>query len=192
MNIAAPMLGALLIEFLPLHSVLAVDVGTALLAILPLFFISIPQPDVDPSQEEQKTTVVEDMRLGFRYVWEWVGIRNIIFLAVLINLITMPAITLMPLLVKNEFSGGALEIASMQSSWAVGFLIGGILLSVWGGLSPQNPHCHASHVWHRHRHVARGCCPQCRFPAGAGWHFYRRIDECADERSCFCPAAKCS
>ncbi len=39
----------------------------------------------------------------------------------------------MPLMVKNEFSGGALEIASMQSSWAVGFLVGGILLSAWGG-----------------------------------------------------------
>ena len=132
-NIAAPMLGALLIAFIPLHSVLALDVATALLAILPLFFISIPQPKLDASQMEQETSVWQDMRLGFRYVWDWVGLRNIIFLAVLINLITMPAITLMPLLVKNEFSGGALEIASMQSSSAVGFLAGGILLSVWGG-----------------------------------------------------------
>jgi DHA3 family macrolide efflux protein-like MFS transporter len=132
-NIAAPMLGALLIAFIPLHSVLALDVATALLAILPLFFISIPQPKLDASQMEQESSVWQDMRLGFRYVWDWVGLRNIIFLAILINLITMPAITLMPLLVKNEFSGGALEIASMQSSWAVGFLAGGILLSVWGG-----------------------------------------------------------
>ena len=132
-NIAAPLLGALLIEFLPLHSVLAVDLGTAALAILPLIFISIPQPNVDPSQVEVKTTVWKDMLLGFRYVWEWAGLRNIIFLAVLINLISVPAITLMPLLVKNEFSGGALEIASMQSSLAVGFLVGGLLLSVWGG-----------------------------------------------------------
>jgi DHA3 family macrolide efflux protein-like MFS transporter len=132
-NIAAPMLGALLIAFIPLHSVLALDVATALLAILPLFFISIPQPKLDASQMEQESSVWQDMRLGFRYVWDWVGLRNSIFLAVLINLITMPAITLMPLLVKNEFSGGALEIASMQSSSAVGFLAGGILLSVWGG-----------------------------------------------------------
>jgi DHA3 family macrolide efflux protein-like MFS transporter len=127
------MLGALLIEFIPLHSVLTVDLGTAALAILPLLFTHIPQPKIDPSQEEGKNTVWMDMRLGFRYVWGWVGLRNIIFLAVVINLISMPAITLMPLLVKNEFSGGALEIASMQSSWAVGFLVGGLLLSVWGG-----------------------------------------------------------
>lgn len=132
-NIAAPLLGALLIEFLPLHIVLAVDLGTAALAILPLIFISIPQPKVDPSQAEVKTTVWKDMSLGFRYVWGWAGLRNIIFLAVVINMISVPAITLMPLLVKDEFSGGALQIASMQSALAVGFLVGGLLLSVWGG-----------------------------------------------------------
>ena len=132
-NIAAPLTGALLIEFLPLHSVLAVDLVTAALAILPLIFISIPQPKVDDSQAQDKTTVWVDMRSGFRYVWGWAGLRNIIFLAVLINLISVPAITLMPLLVKDEFSGGALQIASMQSALAVGFLIGGLLLSLWGG-----------------------------------------------------------
>jgi DHA3 family macrolide efflux protein-like MFS transporter len=127
------MLGALLIEFLPLHKVLAVDLVTAALAILPLFFIQIPQPRVESSKFEQKSTVWVDMRSGFRYVWKWVGLRYVIFLAVVVNLVTMPAITLLPLLVKDEFSGGAIQIASMQSSWAVGFLVGGVLLSVWGG-----------------------------------------------------------
>jgi DHA3 family macrolide efflux protein-like MFS transporter len=132
-NIAAPVLGALLIAIFPLHAVLAVDLGTAMLAVLPLLLIFIPQPKVDPSQDENKATVWGDMRTGFRYVWDWAGLRNIVLLAVFINLISLPAITLMPLLVKNEFAGGAMEIASMQSSWAIGFLIGGILLSVWGG-----------------------------------------------------------
>jgi DHA3 family macrolide efflux protein-like MFS transporter len=133
MNIAAPLLGALLIEFIPLHSVLAVDLLTAALAILPLLFINIPQPQVNPANAGGNSSVWRDMRLGFRYVWDWVGLRNIIILAILINLISMPAITLLPLLVKNEFSGGAMEIASTQSSLAFGFLVGGLLLSVWGG-----------------------------------------------------------
>lgn len=132
-NIAAPVLGALLLAAIPLHAVLAVDLGTALLAILPLAFIFIPQPKVDPAKAEGKVSLWSDMRQGLRYVWGWVGLRNIVMLAVFINLISLPAITLMPLLVKNEFGGGAMQIASMQSSWAVGFLVGGILLSVWGG-----------------------------------------------------------
>ena len=132
-NIAAPVIGALLLAFLPLHSVLAIDLGTAVLAVLPLLFIIIPQPEVNPASKDESTGIWGDMRLGFRYVWSWKGLRNIIFLAVLVNLISVPAITLMPLLVKNEFGGAALEVATMQSGWAVGFLVGGILLSVWGG-----------------------------------------------------------
>jgi DHA3 family macrolide efflux protein-like MFS transporter len=132
-NIAAPVLGAMLVAFIPLHSVLAVDLGTAVLAILPLLFIFIPQPQVDPAKADGKATVWQDMRMGFRYVWGWRGLRNIIILAVFINLISIPAITLMPLLVKNEFGGAAMQIASTQSFWAIGFLAGGILLTVWGG-----------------------------------------------------------
>jgi DHA3 family macrolide efflux protein-like MFS transporter len=133
MNIAAPILGAFLFALIPLHSVLAVDLLTAALAILPLLLINIPQPKRSESPDQIKTSVLGDMRDGFRYVWNWAGLRNVIFIAVSVNLVTIPAITLMPLLVKNEFSGGAMEVASMQSALAVGFLVGGALLSVWGG-----------------------------------------------------------
>jgi DHA3 family macrolide efflux protein-like MFS transporter len=133
MNIAAPILGAFLLALIPLHSVLSVDLLTAALAILPLLFINIPQPKREESPDQIKTSVFGDIRDGFRYVWNWIGLRNVIFIAVTVNLVTIPAITLMPLLVKNEFSGGVMEVASMQSALAVGFLVGGILLSVWGG-----------------------------------------------------------
>ena len=43
-GLVAPPVGALLLSFLPTQGILLIDVGTALLAILPLLFISIPQP----------------------------------------------------------------------------------------------------------------------------------------------------
>lgn len=133
MNIAAPPLGAVLVELLPLHGVLAVDIGTAALAILPLLFIQIPQPETVASTEVGKASLWSDMRAGLHYVWNWSGLRKVIFLAILINAISMPAFTLLPLLVKVEFVGGAMEIATVQSFWAIGFLLGGLLLSTWGG-----------------------------------------------------------
>jgi DHA3 family macrolide efflux protein-like MFS transporter len=133
LNIVAPVLGAVLVEFLPLHSVLALDLGTAALAVMILAFIKIPQPEVDPTNNPAGSSIWTEMRDGFRYVWNWSGLKKILILAVLINAISMPAIVLLPLLVRNEFGGQAMEIASMQSSWAVGFLLGGLLLSTWGG-----------------------------------------------------------
>jgi len=132
MNIAAPPIGAVLVSLLPLHSVLALDLATAGLAILPLLLVSIPQPGID-SAAAGKAPVWKDLRDGLQYVSNWKGLRNVLILAVLINLMSMPAFTLLPLLVKDAFSGGAMEIASMQSAWASGFLLGGLLLSLWGG-----------------------------------------------------------
>jgi len=133
MNIAAPPLGALLIEILPLHGVLSIDIGTAVLAILPLLFIRIPQPKTESAAETGKPSIWGEMRDGLQYVWDWPGLRKILGLAILINLISTPALILMPLLVKDVFGGGAMEIATVQSSWAVGFLFGGLLLATWGG-----------------------------------------------------------
>lgn len=133
MNIAAPPLGALLVAILPLHGILGVDVGTAALAILPLLFVQIPQPRSETGAAGGESSVWQEMREGFGYVWRWAGLRKVIIMAILINFISMPAIILLPLLVNKEFGGGAMEIAAMQSSWAIGFLLGGLLLSVWGG-----------------------------------------------------------
>lgn len=44
-NILSPPLAALLFSILPMQSILAIDVGTAALAITPLFFIYVPQPE---------------------------------------------------------------------------------------------------------------------------------------------------
>ena len=131
MNIAAPPLGALLVEIIPLHGVLAVDIGTALLAITALFLVQIPQPKIDPNAE--KSSIWGDLRSGLQYVWGWTGLKKVLGLAVLINAISVPAIILIPLLVTKQFGGGAIQIASMQSAFAVGFLVGGLLLAVWGG-----------------------------------------------------------
>ena len=44
LSIASPPLGALLMTIWPLQSILMIDVVTALAAIIPLFFIDVPQP----------------------------------------------------------------------------------------------------------------------------------------------------
>jgi DHA3 family macrolide efflux protein-like MFS transporter len=134
MNIAAPPLGALLVQFMPLHGVLGVDVITAALAIFTLLLIQIPQPKVEDSSKTEKLSIWGDMRAGFVYVWEWSALRKILGLAVLINAISVPAIILLPLLVTKEFGGEAIEVAAIQSAFAIGFLVGGLLLAVWGGL----------------------------------------------------------
>lgn len=133
LNFVGPAMGALFLELLPLHGVMMIDVGTALIAILTLLVIQIPNPVRTPSEDDEPESMWKDMRDGFRYIFSWKGMAIFLGMAMLINFVINPAFTLMPLLVKNEFFGGAPELAMLESTHGIGLLVGGILLSIWGG-----------------------------------------------------------
>ena len=132
-NIIAPPLGALLIELLPIQSILAIDVSTAILAIGPLFFIQIPRL-LRSDTIDDKSSVLTDLREGLRYLRDWKGVLMIMIMAMVINLLTNPAFSLTPILVTDHFSGGVLEFAWLQSASGIGMVLGGFTLSIWGGL----------------------------------------------------------
>jgi MFS transporter, DHA3 family, macrolide efflux protein len=135
MNIISAPLGALLLEVLPLQGVLAIDVITALIAITPLFFFAIPQPVRAQAVEgtPAKTSVWTELRQGLKYAFSWPGLVIIGIMATMINFLLTPAFSLMPILVTKHFGGQALQLAWMESAFGVGVLLGGLLLSVWGG-----------------------------------------------------------
>ncbi len=134
LNIASPPLGALLLSWLPIHWVLAIDLITAALAILPLLFIAIPRPVRSDSGEiVTPATVWRDVRSGFKYVTRWPGMLGILLMATVINFLLNPAFSFMPLLVTRHFNGGAAELGWLESGFGVGVIVGGLLLGVWGG-----------------------------------------------------------
>lgn len=135
LNIASAPLGALLLELIPMQGILALDVGTALLAITPLFFIPVPQPKRTDLQEngECKPSVWQDMVAGFRYIMGWPGLIMIGIMAAMINFLLTPASSLIPIYVTQHFNGGAFQLAGLESAWGIGVVIGGILLGIWGG-----------------------------------------------------------
>lgn len=135
MNIVAPPLGALLLTFLPLHGVLAVDIVTAALAILPLLFFVIPQPENRAVSENANLAkaVLVDIADGFRYVRAWPGLLALTFVAMALNFILVPSGSLMPLLVIQHFGGGAVQLGWLESVMGIGILAGGVTLGAWGG-----------------------------------------------------------
>jgi DHA3 family macrolide efflux protein-like MFS transporter len=136
MNILSPPLGALLLGVLPLQGILAIDVATAAFAVVPLFFIAIPQPQHRPathSADESKPSVWADVRAGLRYVWNWPGLLAVLVMGTLGNLLFNPAFSLVPLLVTDHFGGQALELGWLEAAGGIGIVLGGLILSAWGG-----------------------------------------------------------
>ncbi len=135
-SIFAPPLGALLLSLLPTGQVLFVDIATAALAVIPLFFIPIPQPPslvAKANGSAQKTSYWHDLKEGYAYVIKWRGLFGLILLAMAINFLLSPASSLTPLFIKDIFQGGAQELAWVDSVFGIGMIIGGLVLSAWGG-----------------------------------------------------------
>lgn len=135
MNIGAAPLGALLLGLLPMQGVLAVDVVTALLAIVPLVLVKIPQPErsLENAAGAPASTVWDEMWSGFRYAWSWPALMMIAAMATIINLVLVPTNALQPILVTDHFGGQAFHLAWLESAWGIGVVAGGLTLGVWGG-----------------------------------------------------------
>ena len=133
LNIFGAPLGALLMSLLPLHGVMLVDVGTAALAIGPLFFVHIPQPERKAGHKEQKQSIWADMGDGLRYMWNWPGLVILTVVAMVFKLVLTPAFSLVPLLVKEHFGGDAAQLSLLEAVMGGGIVAGGLLLSLWGG-----------------------------------------------------------
>jgi len=132
-NIAGPPLGALLLSVMPIFSVLFIDVGTAMLAIIPLLFILIPQPEKTEDAAVTVRSVFSDVRQGLRYVLSWRGLCVLLVMAVMCNFFFTPLFSILPILVTDFFKGDAIELGWIESAWGVGVVAGGLLLGAWGG-----------------------------------------------------------
>ena len=129
-NILAPPLAALLIAFLPIQQVLAFDILTAMLAILPLLAIRFPEPAPRTGPRQR---IWDDMKEAFAYLRGWRGAITLMAMFMVINMLLSPAVSLLPILVVNFFHGTAIDYASLEAVTGIGLISGGILLSVWGG-----------------------------------------------------------
>jgi DHA3 family macrolide efflux protein-like MFS transporter len=133
-NIAAAPLGALLLGLLPMTGVMLIDVGTALLAIVPLLVIRVPRPRRPAGAAvDVASSIWSEMIAGARYLVERRGHLSLVVMVAVINMCMIPAFSLLPLLVSGELGGDALQLGWITSAFGIGTIAGGIALGVWGG-----------------------------------------------------------
>jgi DHA3 family macrolide efflux protein-like MFS transporter len=138
LNIIGAPLGALLLAVLPIESILAIDIVTAAIAIGVLLFIKVPQPAKQDSAESASvSSFKQELLEGLHYVRGWRGLMYIMGISVVLNFLLSPAFALLPLLVTDHFSGGALQLGFIEAAFGAGVLIGGLALSIWGGFKKR-------------------------------------------------------
>jgi len=133
LNIVGAPLGALLLALLPLHGVMLVDLATAAFAVLPLLFVSIPQPASEHVAAIKARSFLSNTLDGLRFVLSWPGLIALLVGASVVKVALMPAFSLVPLLVHQHFGGGAGQLSLFNATVGLGMMLGGMLLGIWGG-----------------------------------------------------------
>lgn len=134
LNIISAPLGAFLYAALPMQGILSIDVVTALIAITILLFFQIPQPERGAAA---KATFWQDFAAGFRYILAWRGLLIVLAMVMVINFFFTAVESLTPILISKHFQGDAPQLGWWQAMFAIGTIIGGILLGAWGGFKKK-------------------------------------------------------
>ncbi|MBL8968385.1 MAG: MFS transporter [Spirochaetaceae bacterium] len=155
MTMAAAPLGALALAVLPLQWALLIDVGTAVLGILPLCLFKLPNPSSGeapgsrgadgkktspvPEKTPWATVILADLREGARFIRRHEGLGLAVALETLVVFIIMPVFSLTPLFVKEHLGGGIEAVAFMELIAGVGIIGGGLLIGTFGSKARRMP-----------------------------------------------------
>jgi MFS transporter, DHA3 family, macrolide efflux protein len=135
-NIMAPLLAGAIIGLAAPNGILIIllfDVVTFLVAVGALFVTPVPQPVASADGLAGQGSLLREMVYGFQYIFKRPGLLGLQVTYLFGNFFSNLSFTLLAPMVLARSSGNALVFGSVQTAGAVGGLVGGLLLSVWGG-----------------------------------------------------------
>jgi DHA3 family macrolide efflux protein-like MFS transporter len=127
--ILSPIAAAALYGLVGLSGIFSIDLGSFAIAFVTLLFITIPQPKRDASVK--MPTLGADIRAGFNFAKTRRGLIALAFLMALINLLLSSSTVLSAPMILGFATPQVL--GWVQSLSSIGLLLGGLLISAWGG-----------------------------------------------------------
>jgi MFS family permease len=129
-QIAAPLLGGLMIAFMGLDTIFLADVLTFIFAIATLLAIQIPK--VQRTEEENaQPSIFREALYGWTYIKERPSLLLLLFYFTTTNFfLTLALVLFAPMILS--FSTPQ-TLGTLNSISGVGVLLGGIAMSAWGG-----------------------------------------------------------
>ena len=132
-GIVAPLLAGALLGFFGLTFILIVDIVTFVFAIAALLLVEIPSPPLTESGEEGRSSLWRESIYGFHYIFRRPSLLGLQIVFMAGNLLAGVGLTLMAPMILARTGNNELIFGSVQSVGAVGGVVGGLLMSVWGG-----------------------------------------------------------
>jgi DHA3 family macrolide efflux protein-like MFS transporter len=127
----APTVAGGLMGSIGLAGIVMIDFSTFLVAISILLFVRIPRATVTAEGRTGQGTVLQEAVYGWKYIMARPGLAALMLLFAFTNFTTEMTVVLFTPLILSFASTAKLGLA--MSLCSSGFLVGGLLMSIWGG-----------------------------------------------------------
>ncbi|MNC26912.1 enterobactin exporter EntS [compost metagenome] len=134
--IISPAVAALLYSFWDLNAIIAIDVLGAMIACIAVAMIPIPKPDTNKSITQSNFTA--ELKAGYDALKHHKGLVALLWIGGLFIFAFMPINALFPLMTMGYFGGSMKQASAAEIIFAVGMLVGGLLLGKWGGFKNRS------------------------------------------------------
>lgn len=132
-QIASPLLAGFLLAITDLSVILVIDVITFSVAIGLLLLVHIPQPMITEAGRRSRSNLWQESLYGFRYIFERPSLLGLQLIFLAGNFVASGALILLPAFILARANNDQIVLGSVQSMFGIGGVVGGVLLSLWGG-----------------------------------------------------------
>ena len=129
-RLAGPALAGLVIGWLGEAACFVINAISYSAVMVSFMFIRV----TPTARAAQPQALLHGMREGVAYVWHSVPIRSLLMLLTVVGLLGTPYISLMPVLTREVFHGGAHQMGFMVGAAGLGAVTGTLFLATRGGV----------------------------------------------------------
>lgn len=132
-GIVAPIAAGIALNIVGIGGIMIFDVITFIVALASLLLIHIPRPEATGMDAVGRRSLWEDSLFGFRYIFASPSLVGLLSVFLALNFILGFSFTLFAPMILARTGDNTLLLGSVQSAFGVGGVIGGLLMSAWGG-----------------------------------------------------------
>jgi DHA3 family macrolide efflux protein-like MFS transporter len=132
-GVLAPIVASLLLGIIGMAGIMAIDVVTFVIAVSALLFVSVPQPPRSVAGSEAQGSLLKESLYGFRYIIKRPSLLGLQLVFTAGNLLDYAGYVLFAPMILARTGDNATVLGTVQSAGAIGGIVGGLLLAVWGG-----------------------------------------------------------
>jgi MFS family permease len=132
-GIFAPLLAGAVLGVIGLGGVLLIDIASFLFAIAALVAIHVPQPPVTQEGIRGRGNLLQEAAYGFRYILARPSLLGLQIIFLLGNFFASLSYGVLAPMILARTGNNELAYGSVSSAGAAGGLVGGLVMSAWGG-----------------------------------------------------------